>query len=73
MFSELAKADLDETTNIIITSDHGMASLTEDKLIFLDPNGSNEIQRNTLDKYPTSRLGRLRHCVTHRGIEKIDR
>ena len=48
MFSELAKADLDETTNIIITSDHGMASLTEDKLIFLDPNGSNEIQRNRL-------------------------
>ena len=48
MFSELAKADLDETTNIIITSDHGMASLSEDKLIFLDPNGSNEIQRNRL-------------------------
>ena len=26
-----------------------------------------EARWNTLDKFPTSRLGRLRHCVTHRG------
>ena len=26
-----------------------------------------EVRWNTLDKFPTSRLGRLRHSVTHRG------
>ena len=26
-----------------------------------------QVRWNTLDKFPTSRLGRLRHCVTHRG------
>ena len=30
-----------------------------------------EVRWNTLDKFPTSRLGRLRHCVTHRGLLKI--
>ncbi|XP_023326887.1 potassium voltage-gated channel protein Shab [Eurytemora carolleeae] len=30
-----------------------------------------EVRWNTLDKYPTSRLGRLRHCVTHRGLQQI--
>jgi len=30
-----------------------------------------EVRWNTLDKYPTSRLGRLRHCVTHRGLQQL--
>jgi len=30
-----------------------------------------EVRWNTLDKFPTSRLGRLRHCVTHRGLQQI--
>lgn len=30
-----------------------------------------EVRWNTLDKYPTSRLGRLRHCVTHRGLQHL--
>merc|ERR550532_2016511 len=30
-----------------------------------------EVRWNTLDKFPTSRLGRLRHCVTHRGLLQI--
>merc|ERR1711892_780107 len=44
LVDELAKAGLEETTNVIITSDHGMASLSEDYLIFLDPNGDNGLE-----------------------------
>ena len=29
-----------------------------------------EARWDTLDKFSTSRLGRLRHCVTHKGIYK---
>ena len=30
-----------------------------------------QVRWNTLDKFPTSRLGRLRHCVTHRGNQTL--
>jgi len=30
-----------------------------------------EVRWDTLDKFPTSRLGRLRHCVTHRGLKEL--
>jgi len=30
-----------------------------------------EVRWDTLDKFPTSRLGRLRHCVTHRGLKDL--
>jgi len=30
-----------------------------------------EVQWDTLDKFPTSRLGRLRNCVTHRGLQDL--
>ena len=32
---------------------------------------SHQVRWDTLDKFPTSRLGRLRHCVTHRGKKKF--
>ena len=32
-----------------------------------------EVRWDTLDKFPTSRLGRLRHCVTHRGEMETQR
>jgi len=30
-----------------------------------------EVQWDTLNKFPTSRLGRLRNCVTHRGLQEL--
>jgi len=30
-----------------------------------------EVRWNTLDKYPTSRLGRLCRCVTHKGLSQL--
>lgn len=36
LVAELKRKNLYETMNIIVTSDHGMASLSEDRLILLD-------------------------------------
>ncbi len=36
LMSELQRTGLEESTNIIIVSDHGMAAQSEDKVIFLD-------------------------------------
>ena len=48
LFSELKTNELYEYTNVIITSDHGMASLNEDNLILLDPDDENDIRRKML-------------------------
>lgn len=44
LMSELKSNELYEYTNVIITSDHGMASLSEDNLILLDQDDENDIR-----------------------------
>ena len=45
---QLKMTGLYDYTNIILTSDHGMAPLSPERLVLLDPDDNNDIRRNVI-------------------------